>query len=148
MWGVFGPLVGVGFALAFAGDAVTNMPGALDWLVGDLPERAGVPSWVLFATGALGFVSVAAKAAIIESLTAWVLTDGRLVRVVRHAPFLTRAWLLSDVKLDRVKLREPGAQLRVRVPHRLWGTQTISLRARERAGVLVDALERARAEKA
>lgn len=145
MWGVWGPLIGAAFAIAFAGEAVTNMPGALDWLIGDLPEKAGVPSWVLFATGALGFVSLTAKAAVIESLTAWVLTDKRLVRVVRYAPFLTRAWPRADVKMDRVKLRNAGAQLRLKVPHRWWGTQTISLRARQHAGVLVDALERERA---
>lgn len=144
VWGAIGPLVGAGFALVFAGSAVLHIPGPWSWLLDPLrvPERAGVPSWVLAVAGAVGFVSLVAKHAVRESLSAWAVTDRRLLRVLRYAPLPAHAWPRAAVRVTRVKLKKRSARVSLAVPAPWYSfDRGVQIDAREGGARLVAAFD-------
>lgn len=141
-WMVAGPLVGAGFALVYAGSAVTDLPGRWEWLTGDLGERLGVAPTLLAIAGGAGFVMLVSKEAALYAFTRWVVTDARLVRSVRFAPWLTKSWPLRDVEVRSVRTKKDGAKVKLRVPGR-WGRDTLTLDAREGGAMLAGALRAA-----
>lgn len=148
VWGVIGPLVGAGFALFYGGSQLADLPGPWSWLLEPLAleERLGIPGWLVLAAGAFGFVSLVAKDAAVESLSGWVVTDRRLVRVVRFMPWRRREWPLGAVEVRKIRLKKVGAVVKLRVPGR-WGKESFSIRARASAAALAEALGRGRAER-